>query len=162
MKPATRWPVGITLMLAAMIATNAVLYYVAGADPSLAVEPSAHANAITWHSTVTQSLRTAAPDWHLVPTLSPFVPSIGARLSVTLADTTGAPITDATVRVSARHGARAGNALQSTLRPAARGYDAILGVTQPGEWEFHFDVTRNGQRFTSTVRLDARRGAPGA
>jgi hypothetical protein len=84
------------------------------------------------------------------------VPRVGARLSVTLADSSGAPITDAIVKVSALYNARAGTVLESVLRPDTNGYNTILGIAHAGLWEFRFDVTRRRQHFTSTVRLDAR------
>jgi hypothetical protein len=160
MKPANRWPIGISLVLAATVVANAVLYYVAGADPSFAIEPNYYAKAVTWDSTVAQTERNTSLGWRLAPTLTPFVPHVGARLSVTLADADGAPISDAVVKVSALYNARANNVLESTLRPSAQGYDAILGVSHAGQWEFRFDVKRRGQHFTRTVRLDAVRAAP--
>lgn len=162
MKPATRWPVGISLVLTVTVAANAVLYHVAGADPSFAIEPNYYAKAVAWDSTAAQTKRNTALGWRLSPALTPFLPNVGARLSVTLADATGAPITDATVKVSALYNARAGTVLESTLRPEASGYATILGVAHAGQWEFRFDVTRRGQHFTNTVRLDAVRVAPGS
>jgi nitrogen fixation protein FixH len=161
MKPATRWPVGILLVLATTVTANAVLYYVAGADPSFAIEPNYYAKAVAWDSTAAQGKRNTALGWRLSPSLTPFVPRVGARLSVALADAAGAPITDAIVKVSALYNARANTVLESTLRPDTSGYATILGVSHAGQWEFRFDVTRRGQHFTSTVRLDAVRAAPG-
>jgi FixH len=154
MKPEKRWPVGISVVLGVTVAANAVLYYVAGADPSFAIEPNYYAKAVKWDSTLAQ--RSAALGWRLSPALTPFVPRVGARLSVALADSSGAPITDAIVKVSALYNARAGTVLESVLRPDTNGYNTILGIAHAGLWEFRFDVTRRRQHFTSTVRLDAR------
>ena len=160
MNAATRWPVGISLVLAATVAGNAVLYYVAGADPSFAIEPNYYAKAVAWDSTAAQARRSTALGWQLSPALTPFVPSRGARLSVSLADSTGAPITDAIVKVSALYNARAGTVLESTLRPDSSGYSTMLGVAHGGQWELRFDVTRRGQHYTSAVRVDAVRATP--
>jgi nitrogen fixation protein FixH len=161
MKPEKRWPVGVSVVLGVTVAVNAVLYYVAGADPSFAIEPNYYAKAVKWDSTVAQTKRSAALGWRLSPALTPIVPRVGARLSVTLTDSTGAPITDAIVKVSALYNARAGTVLESVLRPDTNGYDTILGISNAGLWEFRFDVTRRRQHFTSTVRLDAVRAVPG-
>jgi hypothetical protein len=160
MKPAKRWPIGITLVLTTTVVANGVLYYVAGADPSFAIEPNYYAKAVAWDSTAAQASRNTALGWRLSPTLSPFMPQVGARLSVALADETGAPITDAVVKVSALYNARAARVFESRLQPSASGYEGIVGVGHAGQWEFRFDVTRRGQHFTSTVRLDAVRMAP--
>jgi hypothetical protein len=89
------------------------------------------------------------------------VPRVGARLSVTLADASGTPITDAIVKVSALPTARTSGMVESTLRPDSTGYNAILGVARAGQWEFRFEVTRGGEHFTQTVQLDAVPFTPG-
>jgi pyruvate/2-oxoglutarate dehydrogenase complex dihydrolipoamide acyltransferase (E2) component len=175
MRPEKR-PVGASVVLGVTVAVNAVLYYAAGADASFAVEPTPYAKPVTRDSTPARPPRTATPQrprtvapqpqrtaalgWRLSPALTPIVQHVGARLSITLADATGAPITDAIVKVSATSTARAGTVLESVLLPDTNGYNTILGIAHAGSWEFRFDVTRQRQHFASTVRLDAVSAAP--
>jgi nitrogen fixation protein FixH len=159
MNPAMRWPIGISLVLGVTVAANLVLYHVAGADPSFAIEPDYYAKAVAWDSTVAQAKRNAALGWRLSPTLSPFSTTSGARVSVALTDSTGVRITDAIVKVAALYNARAGTVLESTLQLDASGYSTTLAVAHAGEWELRFDVTRRGDHFTSTSRLEAVQAA---
>jgi nitrogen fixation protein FixH len=161
MKASTRWPLGIALVLGVTVAANLVLYYVAGADPSFAIEPNYYAKALAWDSTLAQDNHNAALGWRLAPALAAFAPGSGARLSVTITDSTGAPITDAVVKVAALYNARAGTVLEVTLPWDGHGYSAMLPVAHAGQWELRFSVTRGTDRFTSSARIDAVRAGPG-
>lgn len=161
MKRGSLWPIGIALVLGLTVAANAALYYVAGDDPSFAVEPDYYAKAIAWDSTMAQTRRNQALGWHLDPALAAFSPENGARLSVTLTDAQGKPISGAVVKVAALFNARAGTVFESTLAPTDGGYATRLAVTHRGQWELRFDVTRGTDRFTSTSRLDAVQARPG-
>ncbi|MGH7618186.1 MAG: FixH family protein [Gemmatimonadaceae bacterium] len=162
MKQGARWPIGVALVLAATVTANLVLYYVAGADPSFAVEPDYYAKAVAWDSTLAQAKRNVALGWRVSPTLSPFTARRGALLSLTLTDSSASPIADAIVKVSAFYNARADSVLTATLQLSATGYSATLPVAHAGEWELRFDVTRGREHFTSTTRVDVVRAAPGS
>lgn len=162
MKRSTWWPIGICGVLAITVGVNLYLFYVAGDDPSMVIEPNYYAKAIVWDSTLAQSRRNQALGWRLSPSLDAFSAKDGARLSVRLVDSTGTPISDATVKVSALYNARADVILESTLAPAADGYATKIKVDHGGEWELRFDVTRGAERFTSTQRVDAVSAGPGA
>ena len=162
MKKSTWWPIGIIGVLALTVGVNLFLYHVAGDDPSMVIEPDYYAKAVKWDSTLAQDKRNVALGWRLSPSLDPFSPKDGARLTVALVDSAGRPIPGATVRVSALYNARADRIIESTLSPAGAGYETTIKVDHGGEWELRFDVTRGPDRFTTTTRIDAVSAGPGA
>jgi hypothetical protein len=160
MKRSTLWPIGIGAVLLITVAANIALYYVAGNDPSFVIEPNYYAKAIAWDSTMAQSALNQRLGWHLAPALSPYTSRDGATLSVTLTDSSGVPITDATVKVAAIYNARAATILESTLTQDQSAYVAHLPVGHRGQWELRFDVNRRGTRFTAIERVDAVESGP--
>jgi len=160
MKRSTRWPLGIAGVLLATVVANIALYYVAGSDPSFVIEPNYYAKAIAWDSTMAQSAMNQKLGWHLAPSLAAYTMRDGAELSVRLTDSTGAPIDDATVKVAALYNARAATVVESTLHLDHASYVAHLPVSHRGQWELRFDVTRAGQRFTATERVEAVEASP--
>ncbi|HEY9227934.1 MAG TPA: FixH family protein, partial [Gemmatimonadaceae bacterium] len=142
MKPGAAWPYGIAAVLTLTVAANVALYYVAGRDPSFAIEPNYYAKALAWDSTLAQARRNQAFGWRVTPALAAFSrESGGARLSITVTDSAGTPIAGAVVRVYALYNARAGTVLESALRSDRDGYSTHLAVTHSGQWELRFDVT---------------------
>lgn len=156
MKRATLWPIGLAGVLTLTVAGNVALYLVARDDPSFAIEPDYYAKAIAWDSTIAQARRNDTLGWRLTPTLEEFGRD-GARLHVTLTDSTGRRIPDAVVNVSAMYVARAGHVLASTLERDDDGYSTRLAVHDGGQWELRFDVTRGSDRFTAISRVEAMR-----
>ena len=154
MRRATLWPLGITAVLAIFVGANIALYRVAGDDPSFAVEPDYYAKAVRWDSTMAQERRNLALGWRLAPALGP-ISDATAVLHVSLTDSTGAAIHDATVRVAALFNARANAIVHSTLARDSTGYTVRLPVRHAGEWELRFDVTRGGQHFTAISHVEA-------
>ena len=155
MKRSTWWPIGIATILATTVAANMALLYVSSGDPSVAIEPNYYAKAVAWDSSMAQSAHNARLGWHLVPRLADFTPRNGAVLTVTLSDSTGARIDDATVNVSALYNGRAGIVLESTLNHGDGAYSTTLPVSHRGQWELRFDVRRGPERFTNTTRVEA-------
>lgn len=153
MKRATLWPLGVTAVLTIFVGANIALYRVAGDDPSFAVEPDYYAKAVNWDSTMAQERRNQALGWRLAPTLGPIVDR-SAVLRVSLTDSTGATIGDATVNVAALFNARANDIVHSTLARDSAGYTARLPVQHPGEWELRFDVRRGRQHFTAISHIE--------
>jgi len=149
------WPIGLAAVLLATVCANFALLYVARGDPSLAIEPNYYAKAIAWDSTMAQRTTDARLGWHIVPHLGAFSADAGAVLSITLTDSTGVPIEDATVKVSALYNGRAAVVLESTLRHDAGAYSTTLPVSHRGQWELRFDVRRGAERFTNTARVEA-------
>jgi nitrogen fixation protein FixH len=157
MKRGSWWPIAVTAVLATTVAANVWVATIANDDPSFAIEQDYYKKAITWDSTLAQSRTNATLGWHLTPTLGPIGAEGRARLRATLTDSAGAPISDATVRVSALQVSRANDIQQVTLAAAAGGvYEAQLDARLRGQWELRFDVTAGSIHFTDVARLEAR------
>ena len=155
MKRGTMWPVGIVAVLATTMAANFWVLYVAGHDPSFAIEKDYYRKAVQWDSTMAQARANATLGWRVEPAVSPIAPDGAARVVVRLRDAQGAPLAGARVRVAALHNARAGHVLEGALAPAGgEGYAITLPLARHGQWELRFDVTRGGQHFTAVERVD--------
>jgi nitrogen fixation protein FixH len=164
MKRGIGWPLAIVAILVATVGLNVYVYHVANDDDTaLAIEPDYYQKAIDWDSTMAQMRRNAALGWHVSPQLGTFTMRDGARLQVTVTDAAGAPIHDATVRVSAFFNAAANRVVDTTLTRDSTGYTATLPVDHIGVWELRFDVHRGAERFTATSRVEAvsASGGPG-
>jgi nitrogen fixation protein FixH len=156
MKRGAWWPIGITAVLATTVAANVWVAMIASGDPSFAIEPEYYKKAIAWDSTLAQGRQNATLGWRLVPTLGPIAATGGTRLSATLTDSTGVPISGATVRVTAMPVARATQVHEATLTASGAGeYDAQLDARLPGQWELRFVASLGASRFTRTDRVEA-------
>ena len=155
MKRGIGWPIGVAAILAITVGVNIWVAVIAGDDPSFAIEKDYYRKAVTWDSTLAQQQANQRLGWHLVPALGSVSRGAATSLTVRLVDSTGVPISDATVRVSAFYNARAGTVLEATLTPDAAGYETRLPIAHAGAWELRFDVRRGAERFTAVSRLDA-------
>ena len=157
MKRGAWWPIGITTVLATTVAANLWVMRIANDDPSFAIEPDYYQKAITWDSTLAQARQDSILGWRLTPQLQ-FVAATGTtRISATLTDSFGRPISDAVVKVSALPVARASEVHEATLAATGAGeYAAQLDARRPGRWELRFDVRAGSTRFTEVARVDAR------
>lgn len=161
MKQGAMWPVAIAAILGLTVAANFGVLYVAGHDPSFAIEKDYYTKAVNWDAQMAQERHNAELGWRLVPAVSP-IDGRGALLSVRLTDAAGQPLDGATLRVSALHNARASSVLEGTLAERAdREYAARLPMHRAGQWELRFEATRGGQRFTAVRRVDVAREAAG-
>lgn len=149
------WPIGIAAVLALTVGVNIWLAAIAGGDPSFAVEQDYYKKAIAWDSSMAQERVNQQLGWRLVPALGPVQQKGKTSLSVTLVDSSGAAIHDATITVSAFYNARAGDVLSAQLARDAAGYEASLPIGHTGEWELRFEVRRGTDRFTAVTRVDA-------
>lgn len=146
------WPAGLIALLAVSAAANIVFMLVATGDPSFAVERDYYRKAILWDQTMAQAERNGALGWSVTPRLEPVPGSAGLMtLWARVADPYGASLSDAVVRVEAFHGARAGQVVGATLRPAEGGYVATLPMARPGLWELRFRVERGAAVFTQVL-----------
>jgi nitrogen fixation protein FixH len=154
-KPETRWPLGIALLLAGFVVVNLLLMRLAGNDPSFAVEPDYYRKAVGFDSTMAQDRRSLALGWRAASALVPSTGS-GWRVNVTLTDSVRQPVAGATVTVSARYNARANDIVLATLHETAPGlYSAPLAVSHGGEWEVGVDATRGAEHFVVSTRAEA-------
>lgn len=149
------WPIAVAIILAITVGVNFWVLHLAGSDPSFAVEPDYYRKAVHWDDEMAQQRANAALGWTLAPRIAGIAPDGEAPLVVALTDSSGRPVTGATVRVTALHVARASHTLQAALVPdASDAYRAELPLVRPGWWELHFDVSRGGERFTAIRRID--------
>ena len=157
MKRGGWWPIAITGVLAATVAANIWVATIASDDPSFAIEQDYYRKAITWDSTLAQATRNTQLGWRLTPALGTISPNGRLRVSATLTDSTGAPISAATVRVSALQVARANQVHEATLAAVGAGeYDAQIDARLPGQWELRFDVRAGSAHFTDVARVEVR------
>jgi hypothetical protein len=154
------WPIGIVAVLGLTVGANIWVAVVAGDDPSFAVEQDYYNKAVTWDSTLAQQRANERLGWRLVPALGAVSRGVTTPLSVRLVDSTGAPISDATVRVSAFYNARAGTVIEATMTRDTLGYETRLPISHTGAWELRFDVRRGAERFTAVSRVDASPSGP--
>lgn len=155
MKRGAWWPIGVATILGATVAGNVWLAVVAGSDPSFSIEPNYYEKAIAWDSTMAQARENQRLGWRLEPRLAAVAPNGEGRLDVTLVDSAGAPIRDATVSVAAFFNARASHVVQATLLHDTTDYSVRLPIAYAGEWELRFDVHRGREHFTNTSRVEA-------
>ena len=158
MKRGIGWPIGVAAILAVTVGVNIWVAIIAGDDPSFAIEKDYYKKAITWDSTMAQERVNQRLGWHLVPTLGRVQSKGQTPLSVTLVDSSGVAISDATITVSALYNARAANVLTAQLTRDASAYEVQLPIAHAGEWELRFDVRRGTERFTAVTRVDAISG----
>lgn len=157
MKPGAWWPIGITGVLATTVAANLWVMRIANDDPSFAIEPDYYQKAITWDSTLAQARQDSILGWRLTPRLEVVAATGKTRISATLSDSLGMPISGAVVSVSALPVARASEVHAATLAAAGAGeYSGQLDAQRRGQWELRFDVRVGSARFTDVARVEAR------
>jgi hypothetical protein len=156
MKSALRWPIGISLVLASVVALNIWVAIKAGSDQSFAIEPDYYRKAVAWDSAMAQDRANLKLRWHITAVLSPVIHDT-ATLRASITDASGVPVSGADVRVTAMFNARANEAVSMRLAPAASdsAYEAVLAVAHRGVWELRFLVTRGDERFTINTRVEA-------
>jgi len=157
MKRGAWWPIGITTVLATTVAANLWVMRIANDDPSFAIEPDYYRKAIPWDSTLAQARPDSALGWRLTAQLQREAATGKTRISATLTDSLGTPISGAVVKVAALPVARASEVHEATLAAAGTGeYAAQLDARRPGLWELRFDVRAGSTRFTEVTRVEAR------
>lgn len=157
------WPFILVGIIAVAALANGVLVYKAHSDPSFAVEPDYYQKALAWDQTMAQQRQNRRLGWELGCDLqSGDGAEAGVTLRATLRDRAGAPLSGATVRLTALHLARASRRLQTTLSPGAAGeYRGVLPLGRDGRWELRFEVQQGRERFTRTLeRRLSLRGRP--
>jgi nitrogen fixation protein FixH len=152
-KKGWQWPWIVGGLMAVVIGANLILLYVATGDPSFAVEEDYYQKALDWDDKRAQDQTNVELGWSLDLDVSDTRSTDGSiELTAHLIEADGQPISDAVIHLQAFHNARAAFILESDFRRLGDGrYSASLPMRRPGLWEFRFDVTRAGQRFTHTV-----------
>jgi nitrogen fixation protein FixH len=156
MKPGMAWPIGITTILATTIAANLWVMRIANNDPAFAIEPDYYRKAVQFDSTMADARRTLALGWGVSAALGAIDDGAHATLTVTLRDSTAAPLRGAHVSAMARFNARANDSVSVVLRETSPGtYHGALLVAHAGEWEVRIDATRGAAHYTHVARVTA-------
>lgn len=151
------WPAIIAGVLIASAGSNIAVMLVARNDPAFAVEPDYYGKAVRWDDAMAQERRNAALGWQAHGGLSLTHDAEVGKVTVTLQDAAGVPLEGATVSVEAMHNARAADRREVTLVPMRPGvYWAPIDATRPGEWELRLTAVRGDERYTRSLRVDAR------
>jgi nitrogen fixation protein FixH len=152
-KKGWQWPWIVGGLMAVVLGANLTLMYVATSDPSFAVEEDYYQKALDWDDKRAQDRANIDLGWSLQLAIAANRSADGTTgLTVNLVDREGRPITDAKIHLEAFHNARAASIQKRELAHEGDGrYSTSLLVRRPGLWEFRFDVSRGGQRFTRTI-----------
>lgn len=157
MKRGHQWPLAIVAVLLLSSAGQVAFAVVASSDASFAVERDYYQKALRFDDELARRRASDLLAWRVVSRMQLAEGGREGRIAVTIVDSAGAPVTGATVSVTAMHNARAADELAATLlEVGAGGYEAPLPADRPGEWEVRFSVTRGDERFASRERIIAR------
>ena len=152
-KKGWQWPWIVGGLMAVVVGANLILMYVATSDPSFAVEKDYYRKALDWDSKRAQDRRNAELGWSLELDVARTRSADGTIwVTARLIDDEGRPITDASIHLRTFHNARAAYILDGDFQSDGGGsYSVALPMRRPGLWEFRFEVTRAGHRFTHTT-----------
>jgi nitrogen fixation protein FixH len=151
--------VAIVGVLAVTVGAN-VAMMVAARDPNAyVVEPDYYHKAVNWDSTMAQARASAALGWQVDAALRDWTPQ-GTTLLVQLADSTGAPLAGADVKVELINNLSPETPVHAAPADAGGGrYESRVVLARPGLWELRLQVRRAGDYFTADLRRDLARGA---
>lgn len=153
------WPTIIVLVLGGYVAFGITAARIASHDPNYAIEPDYYQKAVTWDSTLKQGRENVALGWHVTPALGAVGGAL-TELALELRDSAGGPVSGALLSVEARQVAHAEDVVRATLHATSAGrYVASMPLARAGLWEIRVVATRGAQRFATSVRMDASRGA---
>lgn len=157
MKRGRAWPFAIAGILLAGVGANVGLIVLASSDPSAAIEPDYYRKALAWDAEMAQQQRNIALGWSVHSVLQLGREGADGLLELTLADSSGKPLTGADVTALVMHNARAAAVQSVALRETEKGtYTAQVAAQRPGLWEIRVSVQREAQVFTARERLQAQ------
>jgi nitrogen fixation protein FixH len=158
MKPGAMWPVAIAGVLAITVGANAWLAWEARDPNGAVIEPDYYRKAVAWDSLAARQARSDGLRWGIDAVLGPAVRG-RAHVRATLADSLGAPLSGARVRLEAVHNLEAARPSRADLSETSPGvYEANAPLDRPGLWELRFTATRGGAVFLARLRRDAPGG----
>lgn len=149
------WPYLLATLLFSGVAMNVGMVIAAGDDPSFSIEPDYYQKAVNWDLEREQLRRNQELGW----SIKTHARIIGRelRLEVDLRDGSGHRLSDAQVRVSGFHVARATQRHRSTMRLVGPTFKARFETQNSGLWEFLFSAQLGDKTFTHTARIDVSR-----
>jgi nitrogen fixation protein FixH len=158
-KPGAWWPIGIVGVLAVTVAANVALMVVARDPNAYVVEPDYYRKGVNWDSSMAQARASVALGWQVDAALRDWTPA-GTTLVVQLADSAGAPLTGAEVKVDLINNVTPEHPVHAVPAEAGAGrYVARVPLARPGLWELRLQARRDGDFYTADLRRDLA-GAP--
>ena len=159
MKPGAWWPIAIVGVLAVTVAANIALMVVARDPNAYVVEPDYYRKGVNWDSSMAQARASVALGWQVDAALRDWTPA-GSTLVVQLADSPGAPLAGASVKVELINNVTPETPVHSAPAEAGAGrYVARVALARPGLWELRLQARRGGDFYTADLRRDLARGA---
>jgi nitrogen fixation protein FixH len=148
------WPWFIGALLLATAAAQGVMLYAATHDPTFSVEPDYYAKAIAWDSTMASERESSRLGWHAEADIASTVGGDG-KVSVTLADSAGAPVAGATVAVVLVSNLDAEHPRHVSLAAAGAGrYEGAVSGLRRGIVDVRVAATAGPSRFQAVIRKD--------
>jgi nitrogen fixation protein FixH len=155
-------------LIAGALGTHVILCVVtatiATSDPSFAVVPGYHQQALRWDEKLAADRAGAALGWSAEVVPGSTADVLGRRaVVVTLRDRDGRPVTGANVEANVFHHARAAEAHTVSFAETADAgtYAATTEMRRAGLWEVRLSVRRGDGRFVATQTIDLRTDAKG-
>jgi hypothetical protein len=156
------WPWIVIALLVATAAGQGVILYAATHDRAMAIEPDYYRKAVAWDAQMALDSAGRRLGWTAAAAIGA-VDESGADVTVRLADSAGAPLPRARLRVTAIHNLDGARHVEGTLVERADGsYAARLPLHRAGLWEVRVDALRGRDHFTTSLRTDATIAAPRA
>lgn len=155
MKSGAMWPIAVVAVLAITVGANVWLIWAAGDPNGAVIEPDYYRRAVMWDSLSARQARSDALGWSVDAALGA---TDGARAHVraTLADSLGAPVGGAELRLVAIHNLAGARPVSANLRETAPGtYEADAALDRRGLWELRFTARRGSEEFLASLRRDA-------
>ena len=144
--------VPVALLLASLVGVG-TMCSIATRDPGFALEKNYYERAVRWDSEQAQWAENARLGYQLAVT-STTAPG-GVELVARILDRQGLPLRGQSVRAEAFANARSGERQNLVLEERPDGtYAARLEKPRPGLWELRVRAERDGERFTTTVRIE--------
>jgi len=155
MTAAKLWPIAIVAVLALTVGANVVILIAARDPHAPALEPDYYHKAVTWDSTLAVERASSALRWRADAALERLTLD-RARLTVTLHDSAGAPLTGARVRLEAIHNLESDVRVHAVFGESATPgtYTAELPLRLAGLWELRLDATRGRDTFVTSLRRE--------
>ncbi|HEX6986448.1 MAG TPA: FixH family protein, partial [Planctomycetaceae bacterium] len=127
----------------------------AAGDPSFAVVPGYHEQALHWDETVAARRASDALGWTADVTATE-ADALGRRsLTVTLRDRRGQAVSGAAVEAELFHHARAGEVRTVPFAEAAAGtYETTTEMRRDGLWELRLSARRGDDRFVRARSIE--------
>lgn len=152
--PHIGWPLLVVCLLGFTVVINVILVMKATNDPSFAVEEDYYQKAVNWDEQMAERRESDALGWTVELQTAP-ADSAEMKLIVLVKDRDGRPISDGAVLVTARHNARSNRPVTASLDASPDGgYRGPIALIRPGLWQFDVEVTRNDDRYRTSVRRD--------